>query len=81
MLKCQTRPLCPSTKTPGFANPYDAKDSDENITLRRYQWRIYRVDWVDLSTGPRAPGVQRGPLVGENLLGAVLVMCQYYKKK
>jgi len=48
-----------------------------SIYLLSDQWRIYSVEWVDLSTGPKGPGARRGPLAGENLSGAVVVMCHY----
>jgi hypothetical protein len=37
--------------------------------LHLIQWRIYSVEWVDLSTGPKGPGARRGPLAGENFSG------------
>jgi len=49
--------------------------------MDQFQWRIYSVEWVDLSTGPKGLGARRGPLAGKIVLGAVVLMCRYYKKK
>ena len=75
------------SKKHSFSFKLKSNNAPAGILLRRQnssaidsndkRWRIYSVEWVDLSTGPKGPGARRGPLAGENLSGAVVVMCQY----